>query len=162
MTEKTERLFSRSGLIRAPMPAAVTVQGTVMNVAQPHIYFIRTSSVVLFISKSLSVTGPRLEKLENFFPVVEKSPHQTKWNEWMKLFPWSNISIRFIPNIHRNIFPQFRDWNFTLPWRCLVLETRISKVSRQQTRFWNRHGWLLQKSMRFTVLWGSFSQEQNL
>lgn len=53
------------------LPAAVTVEDTVMKAAQPHIYFIRNSSVVLFISNSALLQGCSWKSCKTF-PLVEK------------------------------------------------------------------------------------------
>lgn len=92
------------------LPAAVTVQDTVMKAAQSHIYFIRNSSVVLFLSKSLTVTGPCLKKLQNFSLGGEKEAliRLNGTNEW-SYFLGPNNSIHFQTKYtQKHLFPLAR------------------------------------------------------
>ena len=164
MPEKAGRWFSRSGLIRAPSCLLQSQRKIQQWRRRSHTFISFEIPLWSFFYQSLSLLQGRAWKSCKTSPLVEKkkpsSDSVERMNEVISLAPTTPST--FIPNIHRNIFPQLRDWNFTLPWRCLVLEARISKVSRQQTRLWNRRGWLLQESMRLTVLCGSFSREQNV
>ena len=147
MLKKAGRLFSRSGLIWAPSelpPDGCSHSAWYSNEGGIVTYFIWTSSVVLFILKSLTVSGLWLclEKLENFSLGGEKEARirLNGTNEWSySLGPASPSN--FIPNIHRNVFPQFRDWNFTLWWCCLESDAQISR-SQQATDLALEPPWL--------------------
>lgn len=142
------------------LPAAVTVQDTVMKEAQPHIYFIRNSSVVLFISNSTLLQG-RSWKSCKTFPLVEKKKFSLDSVERMN---------EVIPLAHPLSYQIVTETSFPNSATGILLSRGVAQYRKHGFRksagntlgFGIASDWLLQGSMRLTVLCGSFSREQIL
>lgn len=118
--------------------------------------------MVLFILKSLTVTGPCLEKLENFSLGGKKMPSSDSVQRMNEVTPLAQ-HLHLLSN---QILIETSSLNSAagILLSGSVAEYRMHRFRKSAGNRlgFGASGWFLQEPMLLTVLCGSFSREQNV